>query len=193
MDRYRDPAQIIGALVQLATRYHVTYRGEVIGRTDPLKMGRVQVKVPELGWNDQTTAAWCWSHDTNRLSLPKVGAKVEVAFLGGSRDYPVLRGVTLMVPASAPSQFTAETLHVIFQDPTNGDYILYDEQNKKLTVVVQGNTITVDGNGIIIEDKNSSNKVTMDSNGMKLDDKNGNNITMQSGKVTVNGNLEVSQ
>jgi hypothetical protein len=39
----------------------------------------------------------------------------------------------------------------------------------------------------------SDNIFTIDSDGVKIEDTNGNDITMASGKVTINGNLEVDQ
>lgn len=77
----------------------------------------------------------------------------------------------------------------------SGTYVLLDETNDKIVVEDQhGNTITLDTNGVIVEDGlGTPNKITFSSSGVVIDDTNGNNVTMATGKVTVNGNLEVLQ
>jgi hypothetical protein len=66
---------------------------------------------------------------------------------------------------------------VIIETPS-GFYIHFDEANSKI---------------LFGDDQGTPNTITLDSNGLLLEDTNGNDITMVSGKVTVNGNLEVNQ
>jgi len=83
---------------------------------------------------------------------------------------------------------------VIIEVPS-GTYIHIDEANGKILIEDQhGNKTTLDADGVIIEDGESTpNKITMSSSGIVIDDANGNDIAMESGKVTINGNLEVLQ
>jgi hypothetical protein len=83
---------------------------------------------------------------------------------------------------------------VIIEVPS-GTYIHIDEANGKILIEDQhGNKTTLDTDGVIIEDGESTpNKITMSSSGIVIDDANGNDIAMESGKVTINGNLEVLQ
>jgi phage baseplate assembly protein V len=80
---------------------------------------------------------------------------------------------------------------------SNGNRITIKPDNTIEIKTFDGNLITIDSNGIIIEDKNT-NTITMNSTGMVLEDLNGNDITMEATKVTINGSgplpsLEVLQ
>ena len=67
----------------------------------------------------------------------------------------------------------AEDGSIIIETPS-GALIYLDETNSKL----------------VVEDQHS-NKFTLDAAGVIIEDTNGNDITMETGKVTINGNLEV--
>jgi hypothetical protein len=97
------------------------------------------------------------------------------------------------------------------KDADTEDFVFtFSKKDKKITLVdwsknkvtidedgivvedTNGNKITRDSNGMILEDKNG-NTITQDSSGMKLEDKNGNNVTMGTASVTINSNFEVLQ
>jgi len=66
---------------------------------------------------------------------------------------------------------------VIIETPS-GMYVHIDEANSKI---------------IISDAQGTPNVVTLDSNGVLIEDTKGNDITMTTGKVTINGNLEILQ
>jgi len=66
---------------------------------------------------------------------------------------------------------------IIIETP-NGMYVKIDEANSKI---------------LIGDDQSTPNTITLDSSGVLIEDTKGNDITMTTGKVTINGNLEVAQ
>ena len=46
---------------------------------------------------------------------------------------------------------------------------------------------------MIGDDQGTPNMITLSTDGILIDDTKGNNISMVTGKVTINGNLEVAQ
>jgi hypothetical protein len=77
-------------------RFYGKYRGLVLSNQDPLKMGRVQVSVPEvLG---ETSSGWAMpcvpyaGTGSGFYSIPMVGAGVWVEFEAGDPSYPVWVG-----------------------------------------------------------------------------------------------------
>jgi len=74
------------------TRIHGMLVGVVIDRADPLKLGRIRVKVP--GWFDEGTA-WAkpltvggGTRNTGLFFVPEVGAEVALWFNQGDPDEP---------------------------------------------------------------------------------------------------------
>ena len=55
------------------------------------------------------------------------------------------------------------------------------------------NIITMNGDGVLIEDGANSQTIEFSSTGIDIICTNGNEINMESGKVTINGNFEVDQ
>lgn len=66
---------------------------------------------------------------------------------------------------------------VIVETPS-GMYFRFDETNSKI---------------FFGDDQGTPNTITLDANGILIEDTKGNDITMVTGKVTINGNLEVAQ
>ena len=71
------------------------YRGTVVDKTDPLKLGRVKVSAPSVMPASQ--AAWAmpcvpYSGVRQRKKAPAVGTPVWVAFEGGDVAKPVWLG-----------------------------------------------------------------------------------------------------
>ena len=77
----------------------------------------------------------------------------------------------------------------------SGTTIEVQEDGSLIIETPGGNYFHIDeANGkIIIEDVTNGNKMTLDSSGILIEDANGNDIAMVSGKVTINSNWEVSQ
>ncbi|HLF26609.1 MAG TPA: phage baseplate assembly protein V [Anaerolineae bacterium] len=72
------------------------YRGQVVNNTDPLQLGRIQVSVPAvLGQGQSSWALPCVPYAGPGVGLfliPPVGGNVWVEFEGGDPDYPIWSG-----------------------------------------------------------------------------------------------------
>lgn len=144
------------------------------------------------------------------LDLPSVNNYVMVQFFGGRNSFPYIDGSLYpyahkmyqgdQKPVnSADKQFTLKLLEDV--DPKTYRRIFKSgtslEVQKDGTIIVEtpdGSYIRMDATekGFLIEDA-SGNIVTTGADGVKIEDCNGNDISMVSGKVTINGNLEISQ
>jgi len=72
------------------------YRGVVISNNDPMRVGRIQVQVPDV--SGDTTLGWAMPCVPSNLpkqvgsALPKVGARVWIEFEAGDINQPVWTG-----------------------------------------------------------------------------------------------------
>jgi hypothetical protein len=77
-------------------RYYGKYRGTVINNIDPMRMGRIQVQVPDVhGVVPSTWAMPCVPSSgiqNGMIWVPMVGAGVWVEFEQGNSDYPIWVG-----------------------------------------------------------------------------------------------------
>jgi hypothetical protein len=77
-------------------KYYGKYRGTVSDNRDPLLLGRVQAKIPDvLGDNDSTWAMPCTPYAGKGVGLfliPPVNASVWIEFEQGDIDYPIWTG-----------------------------------------------------------------------------------------------------
>lgn len=76
----------------------------------------------------------------------------------------------------------------------SGTTLQVEEDGRIVIETPDGTYVFVGGDDKVVKLEDShGNIITIDSAGMILEDKNGNDISMVSGKVTINGNLEVLQ
>lgn len=72
------------------------HRGVVLNNVDPMQQGRLQVKVPGIGWDISTIWALpcvpIAGIQNGMLALPIVGSSVWVEFEQGNPDYPIWVG-----------------------------------------------------------------------------------------------------
>jgi Type VI secretion system/phage-baseplate injector OB domain len=77
-------------------RYYGKYRGTVINNIDPMRLGRIQVQVPDVhGVVPSTWAMPCVVSSgiqNGMLWVPMIGAGVWVEFEQGNSDYPIWVG-----------------------------------------------------------------------------------------------------
>jgi hypothetical protein len=77
-------------------RYYGKYRGTVINNVDPMRLGRIQVQVPDVhGVVPSTWAMPCVPSSgiqNGMIWLPMIGAGVWVEFEQGNPDYPIWVG-----------------------------------------------------------------------------------------------------
>lgn len=77
-------------------RYYGKYRGTVINNVDPMRLGRIQVQVPDVhGAVPSTWAMPCVVSSgiqNGMIWVPMIGAGVWVEFEQGNSDYPIWVG-----------------------------------------------------------------------------------------------------
>ncbi len=87
------------------------YRGMVVNNMDPMKLGRVQVQVPDV--TSLTPGTWampCFPVTGKQMgfwSLPQVGTGIFVEFEQGNPDFPIWSGCWYGSAADVPSQALA--------------------------------------------------------------------------------------
>lgn len=173
MDRTNTLYGTIAEIVFEETRYLKHYVGKVSNNVDPDKKHKVQVTVPELGWDSQSVGAWCFPRVFNRgLSTPKVGEYVEIYFLNGDKNRPVYLAGMGEMSGMLPTKKNNERDHVLFE--LNGKGIIHDDTKNELTVSL-GNTIKIGQNAVSLELNGSSEKAVL---GNKLITWLGNFITL---------------
>ena len=76
--------------------YFGKYRGTVANNIDPLQLGKVQIRCPDvLGDGELSWAMPCVPYagpNVGFFAVPPVGAAIWVEFEGGNPDYPILAG-----------------------------------------------------------------------------------------------------
>jgi len=82
------------------------YRGVVTNNVDPLQLGRIRARVPDvLGDDESAWAIPCVPCDlSNEISsaLPNVGAEVWIEFEQGDTDHPIWTGCFYSNAAETP-------------------------------------------------------------------------------------------
>lgn len=74
------------------TRFYGVYRGIVVDTTDPLKLKRLKLKVPQILSEAETDWAWPIESPGVETVLPNVGQGIWVQFEGGDPSYPIWIG-----------------------------------------------------------------------------------------------------
>ncbi len=204
------------------TLLHEEYFGIVRDIEDPgigvtkKKMRRIRATIPELGMKEDEFTPWAFAVQPSRGDwLPSIGDVVLIRFKNGNPATPYYIG--LVVTAEDVSdefigkygdafRFDADTNGnkmrwsengIEIEDAGGNKLTLYSDKNDSTAsyisiVDANANKIRTDKDGISIVDKNGNNIKAM-SDGISIECKNGNKIDLVSGKITLNGNLEVQQ
>jgi len=129
---------LISEIAREETIYDRSYQGRVIVNIDPIrpKSGKVLCLVPDLGWDDPTTAAWCYPRQLHAMSVPKIGSLVEVSFLRGDMDWPVYRCLAQESSDAIPSNYDGlPTTHVVFESPLLKQGMVVDDLTAQVTIL----------------------------------------------------------
>lgn len=150
------------------------FRGEVVNNRDPLKMGRIRAKVPDL-FGDQETpwALPCMPFGGDRIgffAILPVGAKVWVEFEQGDVNSPIWTGcwwgssdeipsVILSSPYTKTAIVTGGGQRITLDDAPGSEGISLEAPGgQKIEITTDG--ITIDnGSGAKIELSNSLVKI----------------------------------
>lgn len=178
-------------------RFYGKYRGAVTDVQDPLKLGRIKARVPDVYGDDESGWALpCVPFVGNHagfFALPGVNASVWIEFEAGDPDFPIWSGCWWGASAEMAPALTSPHEEKVLLQTIGGHRILLDDAPGSGGITLEtagGQKLKLLSSGIEI-DTGQGAKITLNS-GIKIDDGQGANITLQSSKVDVNsGALEV--
>ncbi|MBI2925749.1 MAG: baseplate assembly protein [Verrucomicrobia bacterium] len=168
----------------MSDRFYGKYRGKVTDNRDPLQLGRIRAKVPDVlgdqesGWAMPSFPAG--GSGMGVFALPKVDAGVWIEFEQGQPDYPIWSGAWYGSVSELPSALLVPPM----------------QQDGKIILRTAGGTMlllddTPGMGGITLETSNGQ-KIKLTATGIELDNGMGAKITMQGPQVKINdGALEV--
>jgi uncharacterized protein involved in type VI secretion and phage assembly len=175
------PDDVLARLLdKVEHRFYGKYRALVKDNADPEKRGRLRLSVPSVlgpdvvsGWALPCTP-YAGHADRGFFFIPEVDDGVWVEFESGQLEYPVWVGSFWAKPGG-----TTEV-------PAPGS----DQQPPTSKIIKTGKHVIelADADGseaIIITDTTNSNVITLDANGVVVEDANGNKITMESAGITI--------
>ena len=164
------------------TSYLGKYRGSVSDINDPLMVGRVRARVPDVfGEEESGWAMPCapfGGSGVGFFALPTVGAGVWIEFEHGDPDYPVWSGCWWGSAAEMPP------------------VLLAPPYKKVLLKTAAGHSITLDdtpGIGGITLETAGGQKIAITGLGIQIENGQGGSITLTGPQVSVNnGAFEVT-
>lgn len=163
--------------------FYGKYRGIVTDNLDPLMIGRVQAKVPDVmgdlasGW--AMPCAPFGGDGMGFFAVPKVGAGVWIEFEHGDPDYPIWSGCWWGSVAEIPPTLIAPP-----------------PPSKKVMIKTEGgHTLLIDdtpGIGGITLETSTGQKIVMNAMGIEINDGQGGVIKFTGPQVSINnGAIEV--
>lgn len=163
-------------------RFYGKYRGVVTDNRDPLTIGRVRTKVPDvLGDRESGWAMPCapfGGHGMGFFALPAQGAGVWVEFENGDPDHPIWSGVWWGSAAEVPPVLLAPPYAKVMVRTEGGHTIVLDD--------------TPGVGGITLETA-TGQKLVLSSTGVEMTNGMGASIKLTGPQVSVNdGALEVT-
>jgi hypothetical protein len=203
---------------QVEHRFYAKYRATVVDNVDPLRIGRLTMRVPNLLGKEVVTG-WAMpcvpyggAANQGLLFIPDIGGGVWAEFEGGELQWPIWSGTWWSNPANEsglPKPNAADGAEDgSVQDPPTRKIIktakghtlqFEDADGKELVTLVEAehkHVITLDSDGIKVTDGKSGHVITLDATGIAIKDgvSSGNEVVMDSGGVTIsdaNGNKVV--
>jgi len=165
----------------MSNHFYGKYRGTVTDIQDPLMMGRVRAKVPDvLGDQESGWAMPCVPFGGSGMgffALPKVGAGVWMEFEHGDPDYPIWTGCWFGSVAELPPELLAPPYKKVLLKTEGGHSIVLDD-----TPGVGGITLETSG----------GQKIVLSALGIEITSGQGGTIKITGPQVSVNdGALEV--
>lgn len=178
------------------------YRGIVSDVNDPLMMGRIRARVPDVlgdiqsGW--AMPCAPFGGDGAGFFSIPKSGAGVWIEFEHGDPDYPVWAGCWWGSMAEMPSDILAPPYKKLMIVTEGGHKVTLDDTPGigHLTLESKGgHKVKLDdtpGAGGITLETSTGAKIAITAQGIEIDNGQGASLKMQGPQVQVNnGALEV--
>jgi uncharacterized protein involved in type VI secretion and phage assembly len=166
----------------MSDAFYGKYRGIVTNINDPLMIGRVRARVPDV-MGDQESG-WAMpsvpfgGNGMGFFALPKVRAGVWIEFECGDPDYPIWSGCWFGSKAEVPPVLLAPPYKKFLLKTEGGHSILLDD---------------TPGKGGITLETSSGQKVIISATGIEIDNGRGASIKLTGPQVSVNGGaLEVT-
>ena len=165
----------------MSNQFFGKFRGTVTDIQDPLMIGRVRAKVPDvLGDLESGWAMPCAPFGGSGLgffALPTVGAGVWIEFEHGDPDYPIWTGCWFGSVADMPSELLAPPYKKVLIKTEGGNKIVIDD-----TPGVGGITLETSG----------GQKIVLSATGVEITNGQGAKIKMTGPQISVNdGALDV--
>ena len=163
-------------------RFYGKYRGSVTDIQDPLLIGRIRARVPDvMGDLESGWAMPCLPFGGSGMgffALPKVGAGVWIEFEHGDPDYPIWSGVWFGSVAEVPPVLLAPPYKKVLLKTEGGHSIILDD-----TPGIGGITLETSG----------GQKIVINALGIEITTGQGGTIKLAGPQVSINnGALEVT-
>jgi uncharacterized protein involved in type VI secretion and phage assembly len=165
----------------MTTSFYGKYRGVVTDNQDPLMIGRVRARVPDvMGDLESGWAMPCMPFGGSGMgffALPTVGAGVWIEFEHGDPDYPIWSGCWWGSAAEVPPILLAPPYKKVLLKTEGGHSIILDD-----TPGIGGITLETSG----------GQKIVLSALGVEITTGQGGTIKMTGPQVSINnGALEV--
>jgi uncharacterized protein involved in type VI secretion and phage assembly len=165
----------------MTEKFYGKFRGTVTNIKDPLMIGRIQAKVPDvMGDQDSGWAMPCAPFGGSGMgffALPAVGAGVWIEFEHGDPDYPIWSGCWFGSVKEIPKVLIAPPYKKLMIKTEGGNSILLDD---------------TPGKGGITLQTSGGQKIKLSATGVEIDNGMGGTIKLKGPQVSVNqGALEV--
>lgn len=184
--------------------FYGKYRGTVFDHKDPLKLGRLRLRVPSvLGSSDDAVTGWAtpcvpWGGlaEQGFFFIPEEGAKVWVEFEEGNLDLPIWTGTFWARPDDTPETPT-EAQQMEEDRPrrrvlktSSGHVVELSDVDGEETITLRhkdGATVVLDAAGSVIIGNKEGTHIYLNAEDAEatLVDENGNNLRLGEGGVTL--------
>jgi uncharacterized protein involved in type VI secretion and phage assembly len=156
-------------------RFFGKYRGLVSDNQDPLMIGRIRARVPDVMGEDET--GWAMpcapfgGSQTGFFSIPSVDAGVWIEFEHGDPDYPVWVGCWWGTVDEMPTDLLAPPYQKTLIQTEGGNQIVLDDSP---------------GIGGITLKTSNGQKIVLSSQGIEIDDGMGGKVKITGPQVSIN-------
>ncbi|HYV03423.1 MAG TPA: phage baseplate assembly protein V [Blastocatellia bacterium] len=181
-------------------RFYGKYRAVVVDNADPENRGRLRLRIPSVLGAD-VVSGWALpclpfggSSDQGFFFVPEIDATVWVEFETGNLDYPIWVGTFWGKPGGAtevpkPADEQSPPTRKIIRTLKGSCIEIEDKDGEEVFIIKYNdgdktNTLTMNADGILVEDANE-NKITMDSSGIKAEDLSANKIAMDNNGIVI--------
>ena len=184
------------------------YIAEVLDNNDPDQTGKVQIYIESLMWGFTDTSNSCpWAKQDRELTsdIPETGDMIWVYFFDEDHYRKPFYGNKLNLEDYHTHNESIGSIETEYPDVKyiklkNGVAVALssNDDTPEISIYHPNDTeIYIDSDGYLYYTDANGNTITLDNNGITIEDANGNDITMGTSSgtssVTINGNFEVLQ